>query len=259
MFISAEDIATTEVSWSDEAGTVYGGTLEYLGGDAWRLTKTMQGLSLGDASYSTSGSAFQILKSGLECPALGNMACLLMCDRYAYSDSAVDKKMTQINNYIRFYDSDYSSADGFKTAMASANAQLVYELATPVTYDLTGEELARLVGQNNIFANCGQSTVVITEPTYFVNPGYFTSKPIIRVYGDGTFRVGDNIITIAEHDEPYIDIDSELQDCYCGDTNMNQYVTFTSGEYPVLVPGSNYVLMGEGITKLVITPNWWEL
>ena len=176
-----------------------------------------------------------------------------------YNSTTTNAIRAMFQNYILVSDLAYTSVAAFETFLASSPLQVVYKLITPITYDLTGDELARIVGQNNVFANCGQSTVVITEPTYFVNPGYFTSKPIIRVYGDGTFRVGDNIITIAEHDETYIDIDSELQDCYCGDTNMNEYVTFTSGEYPVLVPGSNYVLMGDGITKLVITPNWWEL
>ena len=145
------------------------------------------------------------------------------------------------------------------TWFSNNQTQLVYELATPVTYQLTGEEVSLLVGKNNIFANTGDISVTVTEPTYFVNPGYFTSKPLIRVYGTGTFTVGDVVVTIAAHTTPYIDIDSELQDCYYESTNMNSYVSFSGNDFPVLKPGSNYVLMGSGITKLEVTPRWWVL
>ena len=259
---------THSITWQDDAGTVYGGTLQYMGGDAWRLTKTMQSGDMGDLTwtYDTTTLSVPVFYSSNFNPSkkLGsdNMVspCYKTVSTRSYlvdNDFALAPWNSTNSGHIGVRDSRYTDAATFTTAVTGQ--QLVYELATPVVYDLTGDELARIVGQNNIFANCGQSTVVITEPTYFVNPGYFTSKPIIRVYGDGTFRVGDNIITIEEHDESYIDINSELQDCYCGDTNMNEYVTFTSGNYPELAPGSTYVLMGEGITKLIITPNWWEL
>lgn len=260
--------ATHDITWQDEAGTIYGGNIAYLGGDAWRLTSYNKKLIMDDDNWAFSSATKTFYKQLSDND-------LAKKDYTATFEGISDAfKPHQLGddystgNYVGYYVSgtvgirfSFPSLNGDVNAFATYidGKEVVYPLATPQVYDLTGEELARLVGQNNVFANCGQSTVVITEPTYFENPGYFTSKPIIRVYGDGTFRVGDNIITIEEHDEPYIDIDSELQDCYCGDTNMNEYVAFTSGEYPVLVPGSNYVLMGEGITKLVITPNWWEL
>ena len=260
--------ATKDISWTDEAGTVYGGTLEYLGGDAWRLTSYNKKLIMDDDNWALSSATKTFYKQLSD----NNLA---QKDYTATFEGISDAfKPYQLGddystgNYVGYYVSgtvgirfSFPSLNGDINAFATYidGKEVIYPLATPVVYDLTGEELVALVGKNNVFANCGQSTVVITEPTYFVNPGFFTSKPIIRVYGDGMFRVGDNIITIAAHTQPYIDIDSELQDCYYEDTNMNAYVTFASGDYPELIPGSTYVLMGDGITKLIITPRWWEL
>ena len=41
----------------------------------------------------------------------------------------------------------------------TTGAQVVYKLATPQTYQLTPEEVTTLLGQNNVWADCGPSTV----------------------------------------------------------------------------------------------------
>lgn len=41
----------------------------------------------------------------------------------------------------------------------TTGAQVVYKLATPQTYQLTPQEVQTILGQNNIFADCGDSTV----------------------------------------------------------------------------------------------------
>jgi hypothetical protein len=57
------------------------------------------------------------------------------------------------NNRIYVVDSRYNDTATFKTAMNGV--QLVYELATQVTYQLTLTEVKTILGQNNIFADCG--------------------------------------------------------------------------------------------------------
>ena len=52
--------------------------------------------------------------------------------------------------------SSYTSAQ-FKTAMDGV--YLAYELATPVEIDLTPVQIRAIVGENNVWADCGQSTV----------------------------------------------------------------------------------------------------
>ena len=51
-----------------------------------------------------------------------------------------------------------------------SGVQLVYELATPIEVDLTPTEITTLLGTNNIFADCGDTTVdYYADPTLFVN------------------------------------------------------------------------------------------
>lgn len=82
-----------------------------------------------------------------------------------------------INTYIggnglRAYDTTYTDAQTFKTAMSGV--QLVYELATPVTYDLTGEELATVLGTNNVFSNTGD----VTELGYRADTAKYIEKKL---------------------------------------------------------------------------------
>lgn len=58
-----------------------------------------------------------------------------------------------------------SSMDVYSAgATPTTGAQVVYPLATPITYQLTPAQVTTLLGQNNIFADCGQ----ILEGEYFV-------------------------------------------------------------------------------------------
>jgi hypothetical protein len=58
-------------------------------------------------------------------------------------------------------DDRYSDATQFKAAMNGV--QLVYELATPLTYQLTPTQVKSLLGSNNVWADCGK----ILEGQYF--------------------------------------------------------------------------------------------
>ena len=152
-----------------------------------------------------------------------------------------------------------NTVSDLKAWFAANPTQLVYELATPIEVDITAVEIAPLVGDNNIWADCGDVEVEVTTPTVFVNPSNFNSKPLIRVYGAGDFKVNDLTVTIAAHDKPYIDIDCEAQECYYEGESMASYVTFSGNDFPELVPGNNYLLLASGITKLDVTPRWWIL
>lgn len=47
----------------------------------------------------------------------------------------------------------------FLTYISSNPIEVVYELATPIDIDLTPEVISAVVGTNNVFADCGQTTV----------------------------------------------------------------------------------------------------
>lgn len=64
-----------------------------------------------------------------------------------------EQKVTQ----IQIKDSHYTSASDLKTALTGE--QLVYELATPITYQLTPTEVRTILGDNNIWADTGSVEV----------------------------------------------------------------------------------------------------
>ena len=55
-------------------------------------------------------------------------------------------------------------------AIPTTGAQVVYKLATPIEVDLTQTEITTLLGTNNIFADCGDTTVdYYADPTLYIN------------------------------------------------------------------------------------------
>lgn len=90
------------------------------------------------------------------------------------------------------------------------------------------------------------------------NPTAFEALPIIEVVGAGTLTIGDVAITVASNDLPFISIDSERMDCYCGGQNANPYVTLSGEEYPSLKPGDNNYTRS-GLTYVNLVPRWWTV
>lgn len=109
------------------------------------------------------------------------------------------------------------------------------------------------------FLTSGETTQTYTANGTINNPTLFPSKPIIRVYGYGTLSVGENILTIAQNSLAYIDIDSDIQDCYCGATNANSLITFTRGDFPELDAGVTNIEFSGNITSVEIIPRWFIL
>lgn len=174
---------TNDITWQDAAGTVYGGALEYLGGDMWRLTKTMQSGDMGDLTwtYDTTTLSVPVFYSSNFNPSkkLGsdNMVspCYKTVNTRGYlvnNDFALAPWNNTNSGHIGVRDSRYTDAAAFTTAVTGT--QLVYELATPVVYDLTGEELATVLGNNNVFSNTGD----VTELVYRADTALFVEKKL---------------------------------------------------------------------------------
>lgn len=162
--------ADYSISWQTECGTIYGGTLDVTNGV---LTVDRGYVDLGDLNwtYLTSGSGLApyfyagITSLGVKYEGnFGTVVYPVLCSIYKTvnrnlsvfidntlcMDGAVaEQTVTQ----VQVKDSRYTSASDFKTAMNGI--QIVYELATPQTYQLTPTEVKSLLGVNNIFADCG--------------------------------------------------------------------------------------------------------
>lgn len=110
------------------------------------------------------------------------------------------------------------------------------------------------------FLKTGEAQVTLSASGSISNPTFNDASPIIRIYGNGTLQIGSYTIVVAEHGSiPYIDIDCEIMDAYYGATNCNQYITFGSTDEIVLSQGTNNIVLGTGITSVIITPRWWVL
>jgi len=90
------------------------------------------------------------------------------------------------------------------------------------------------------------------------NPSPFTSKPLIRIYGNGTFQLNDITVTVQDSTS-YVDVDCDLMDCYTGTSNRNNDVSFSTYDFPELKVGENSVSIGNGIAMVEIVPRWWRL
>ena len=148
------------VTWEDEAGTVYGGTLDVTTGE---LVVTHGYVDLGTLTWNYNTNAQAFVNSSI--PDKPNGGTDYICSAYPFGASVsstssiasgIDKAIyTQTSNKNFFIKDSAFGTDtaSFKTAMDGV--QLVYELATPQTYQLTPTEVLTLLGENNIFADTG--------------------------------------------------------------------------------------------------------
>lgn len=250
------------VIWS-EAGTVYGGTLDVTNGT---LTVTMAMTSVADLSwyYYASGHYFY---ANIPSRFTNSQGGTGIGDSYAFYGTLASSDVSGMpdgyfmfpnsasQKYIYVKDSRYTTAAAFKSAMGTAS--FLYTVNTPVSYDLTPTEIETPLGQNNVWADCGDVTVTLTDPAVLVNPTLFASSPLIRVHGQGTLYIGNTSITVGGS-FPYVDIDTEIADCSYEGQNANQYVTFSGLDFPKLEPGENYINF-TGFTAVEVTPRWWRL
>lgn len=108
------------------------------------------------------------------------------------------------------------------------------------------------------FLKSGENVVTFTATGIIDNPTLYDAQPLITVTGSGTVAIGDTICTIAAT-ESAVTIDSEIMECFHGTVSKNDKVSFSTNDFPVLTPGSSEIALGSGITKVEITPRWWNI
>lgn len=105
----------------------------------------------------------------------------------------------------------------------------------------------------------GDNILSFTSNSSIFNETNFNSKPLIKVYGNGTVTIGTYSFTVTNNANNNLTIDCETMDCYRDLVNCNSYVTFANYEIPELVTGQNTITLGTGISKIEITPRWWTI
>ena len=143
--------------------TVYGGTLDMVTGQlvvdkamvdmgslTWLLNSSLNGkpafyVRLNDAKTVSASSVADMTTSCYSVISADNL--------YLQKDNT---GIIALNgqNYLQVRDTRYSTASDYKSGITGQ--QLVYELATPLTYTLTPQQIKTLVGTNNVWASSGQ-------------------------------------------------------------------------------------------------------
>lgn len=147
---------TYPISWQSEAGTVYGGSLDVTTG---LLTATMASVDLGTLTWNrTTAYVAPVLYAIVAGKLKSNIS--ILCSVYKFSGNfggaggfARDSENASIgtcyaNEQIFVRDDSYTDTAAFKSAMSGV--QLVYELATPQTYQLTPQQILTLKNNNTL-------------------------------------------------------------------------------------------------------------
>ena len=150
---------TGETITTDLGRTVYGGTVDIVTGE---LTVTDGIVDLGTLNWTkysvTQGTLFR--SYAIADANIPYDSTEFICSNYETVRSGARLNGTissSIANRVDIIDNSYSDVAAFKTAMNGV--QLVYELATPETYQLTPAQILALLGGNTIWSDAGQVTV----------------------------------------------------------------------------------------------------
>lgn len=165
----AADGTTYPISWQTEAGTVYGGTLDVTSGvlTVDRAIKDMGTFGWGMATV----NGITVFRDNPIASLIPEGANNAISSAYKWVNGM--PKLTGANGNGTFVPrTNYWSSSNLRTVVrddrfsdtasftAAVTGQTIcYKLATPQTYQLSPIEVSTLLGQNNIWANCGDVDV----------------------------------------------------------------------------------------------------
>ena len=142
------------VTWQTEAGTVYGGTVDVVSGV---LTVDCLPFVFDNTAWTFSSTFFYLFLDDLKD---------VVVSGYYMTENGVKINLNGNNGQARIYLSQnpFIASDTDVGALLNGY-KLIYELATPLTYQLTPTQVSMLLGTNNMWANTGsiESAVISTE------------------------------------------------------------------------------------------------
>ena len=107
------------------------------------------------------------------------------------------------------------------------------------------------------FLKSGEHPIEVTEATQINNPTYNAAKPLLYVYGDGVFHIGDYDVEVEEHEYEYMIIDCDMMDAYYETHNLNGYISLGGKGFPQLETGVHGITMDNTISKIIVVPRWY--
>ena len=161
----------------------------------------------------------------------------------------------------------YSEPDRYHEITDSYDAE--YFRYGVISGSLDIEEQLNKIGCFTVTFNCkpykysfaGQETVAADASVLTItNPTAFESRPYIKLYGSGTVRLmiqpegQDTSVWVLSGVDEYIEIDSELMNCFKDTVLKND--TVTGDGFPVLKPGENSIACAGNVRRVEVVPRW---
>lgn len=163
---------TISISWQTEAGTVYGGKLTINTDGSCtvvvnKISQTITGNDLNLAQNIRPEGNLWRLTLGITIPTPVSTYADALCNSYKVLKSYGQVNNTDysiaVNNYIGqmlLHNSNFTTRQEIIDGLNASPIQIVYEVATPQTYQLTQQQLfTTLNGVNNVWSDTGDSTV----------------------------------------------------------------------------------------------------
>jgi hypothetical protein len=165
-----QDATTYAVDWTSQAGTVYGGTVDVVTGV---LTVDMAMVDLGTRTWGYISPTSNIPYGAFYANVSGKAKKEndVVCSSYPLSTNyfRVDKSVlgNSASNTVYVVDSSYTDTTTFTSAMSGV--QLVYELATPLTYQLTPQTINLLAGiMNYVWSDTDEDITISFDVAAFI-------------------------------------------------------------------------------------------
>jgi len=158
---------TYDITFPTEAGTVYGGTLDVVNGmlTVDRTMVVIDGVNKTVQENGTTSTTSNAWFSGAVGKAYGKSN--FISDRFATENGGNPGSMIGRDNSIGMEFKLSADIQNTSTALnqwfADNPTQLCYELATPITYQLTPKEITTLLGTNNVWSDAGDITVTYSK------------------------------------------------------------------------------------------------
>ncbi len=249
-------------------GTSYGGEVNYL---AKRYTDGYSLVNLDMSNTITYESSYSDT----------NSACFsVVCYMYSnnYTDPVSDIGLVEQPNLLTdmtvegflFNNSEnkvYIRLNRSRLSDTTAEALRSYLPATLVfcakprwttSYPIEVDPIQLFAGLNNFSADGDELTLTYgINLNTITNPTQFPARPLLEITGNGTIGIGEYLITIGG--SPHTVIDCETMEAYDGLTSKNKNVEINKIDFPVLNAGETNIMVGYGISSLVITPRWWKI
>jgi hypothetical protein len=153
------------ISWESEAGTIYGGSLDVTNGilTVNRKRVVYDGTNATWRMYTVSG----VIRMQTQVADMLNVGGITYNGEYVVIGNIGKTQMPDAIGVVRNYQqrlwyyppAGIDTVESFNAWLVENNLEVVYLIAEPVTYQLTHTEVKSLLGQNNIYADTGDTSV----------------------------------------------------------------------------------------------------